>query len=272
MNTKDCFYRKAFLPGSIFAIIVILISFSSCQKVVNIDLNSSSPRLVIEGVITDSTGPFHVILTKSGSYFNQPVLPPVSGAFVTVSDDKGNVDTLKEKDPGIYATSKIIGKSGSNYFLKVISENIEYDASTTMKSRVVIDSLTVEETQGFSGKMNQSVICHFRDPIGEKNYYRIKFFVNGKSNADSYRLYDDQYTDGEEINLRVGHADVSDTDVVVLMSIDKQTYDFYHTLEEILRTNPLFGGTPANPNTNLTNNALGYFAAYTVSVKPIIIK
>ena len=140
-----------------------------------------------------------------------------------------------------------------------------------MKSHVDIDSLTVEENQGIGGRTHRSVICHFHDPKSEKNYYRIKFYTNGKTNSESYRLYDDQYTNGENIDIRAGGAEVGDTNVVVLMSIDKRAYDYYHTLEEILRTNPLFGSTPANPNTNLTNGALGYFAAYTVSTKPIII-
>ncbi|MEI6060164.1 MAG: DUF4249 domain-containing protein [Bacteroidota bacterium] len=251
---------------------IMVLLVSSCQKIVNIDLNSATPRFVIEGVITDSLGPYQVMVTKSGSYFDQPVLPPVSGAFVTIADDHGNLDTLAEKQAGVYFSSKIKGIPGYNYSLKVIAENNEYDAYTSMKSRVAIDSLTIEETQGPSGKKHRNVICHFHDPQGEKNYYRIKFYTSGKTNSENYRLYDDQYTDGENIDLRAGNAEMGDTDVVVLMSIDKSAFDYYHTLEEILRTNPFFGSTPANPNTNLTNGALGYFAACMVSVKPIIIR
>jgi len=269
MKTSHINSLKAPVSVGIFLLAVLIIS--ACQKIVNVDLNASSPKLVIEGVITDSLGPFHVMITKSGSYFSQPVLPPVTGAVVIIADDHGNVDTLTENQPGIYFTSKINGIPGNHYSLKVITENNEYDAYTTMKSRVGIDSLTVEETQNSSGNRHRNVICHFHDPKGEKNYYRIKFYTNGKTNSDSYRLYDDQYTDGEKIDLRAGSAELGDTDVVVLMAIDKGAYDYYHTLEEILRTNPFFGSTPANPNTNLTNDALGYFAAYAVSIKPILI-
>ena len=31
-------------------------------------------------------------------------------------------------------------------------------------------------------------------------------------------------------------------------------------------------GTPANPNTNISNGALGYFAAYSVKADTLIIK
>ena len=57
-------YREVvkFISGIVTVILMVLIS--SCQKIVNIDLNSASPKFVIEGVITDSVGPFHVTLTK----------------------------------------------------------------------------------------------------------------------------------------------------------------------------------------------------------------
>ena len=271
MKTANIHLRKVLITISILVVVIILIVISACQKIVNVDLNSATPKFVIEGVITDSTGPYRVLITKSGSYFSQPVLTPVSGAIVIVSDDHGTIDTLKEEHTGVYLTSKIIGLPGYNYSLKVKIENNEYDASTAMKSKVDIDSLSVEESQGSGGKTRRNVICHFLDPKSEKNYYRIKLYTNGNTNSESYRLYDDQYTDGEKIDLRAGGAELGDTDVVVLMSIDKRAYDYYHTLEEILRTNPFFGSTPANPNTNLTNGALGYFAAYAVSVKPLLI-
>ncbi len=53
--------------------------------------------------------------------------------------------------------------------------------------------------------------------------------------------------------------------------LDSQTYEFYRTLEDLLHTNPIFGSTPANPNNNISNGALGYFGACAVSTKFLII-
>ena len=39
----------------------------------------------------------------------------------------------------------------------------------------------------------------------------------------------------------------------------------------IVESNPIFGSTPANPNTNLTNGALGYFGACAISSKTIFV-
>ena len=249
-----------------------------CQKVINVDLNESTPRIVIEGLINDRRGPYSVSITRSGSYFNQPVLPSVSGAQVLVKDNLGITDTLKEAAPGIYLTSKTRGIPGRTYTLQVIADNLEYDATSTMLSHVSIDSLKLVKSDfqrfDFGGNngndLNLEIHCFFKDPP-EKNFYRIKVFKNDSINTQSYRLYDDQYTNGEETELRVSRAEAGSSYRIELMSIDKSTYGYYRTLDDLLFTNPFFGSTPANPNTNLSNGALGYFGAYASSSKTIII-
>ena len=252
--------------------------FQGCQKVINIDLNNAAPRIVIEGVIKDKRGPYSVVISKSGSYFNQPVLPSVSGANVTITDNTGVTDTLKEITPGVYHTSRIRGITGRTYTLKVISENIEYEGTSTMYSHVNIDSLILvkSEFQRFDfGENNKNdlhmeIHCVFKDPL-EKNFYRIKVFKNDSTNTQNYRLFDDQYTNNTKTELRVSNAEAGSTYRVELLSLDKQTYEYFRTLEDLLYINPFFGSTPANPNNNLSNGALGYFGAYAVSSRTIII-
>lgn len=255
-----------------------LLVFSGCQKVINVDLNEAAPRIVIEGLINDRHVPYSVTITKSGSYFNQPVLPSVSGADVTITDNAGTTDTLREATPGIYLTSRIRGTPGRTYTLKVISDNREYSGTSTMLSHVDIDSLKLVKSEfqrfDFGGntqhEIPMEIHCFFKDP-DEKNFYRIKVLKNDSINTQNYRLYDDQYTNGRETELRVARAEAGVTFRVELLSIDKQTYEYYRTLDDLLFTNPFFGSTPANPNNNLSNGALGYFGAVAISSKTIII-
>jgi hypothetical protein len=241
----------------VLSILTIFI-ISGCQKIINVDLNEAAPRIVIEGLITDRNGPYLVTISKSGSYFNQPVLPPVEDAVVIITDDVGTIDTLKEAKPGIYYTSLTRGIPGRTYTLKVSSENKEYTGSSTMHNHVSIDSLILIKSQsqnidfdgGNTNEIHVDVHCFFKDP-GEKNFYRIKVFRNDTARAENYRL--------------------NDTDMIELFSLDKQTYWYYRTLEDLLHTDPIFGSTPANPNTNLNNGALGYFGACAISSKTIII-
>jgi hypothetical protein len=259
--------------------LVGILAFQGCQKVINVDLSEAAPRIVIEGLINDRRGPYTVTISKSGSYFNQPVLPPVSGAIVVITDDAGTLDTLHEELAGVYLTSKIRGIPGRIYTLKVISDDQEYDGSSTLSGHVNMDSLTLikDDSQGiFFGGNNKNethyeIHCFFKDPP-EKNFYRVKVFKNDSINTKNYRLYDDQYTNGEEIELRVaGNVSAGSTYRVELESLDDKTYGYYRTLEDVLFNNPFFGSTPANPNNNLTNGALGYFGTYAVSIRTISI-
>jgi hypothetical protein len=263
----------------ILLLLLIIFVFTGCQKVINVDLNEAAPRIVIEGTINDRRGPYTVMISKSGSYFNQPDLPPVTGAMAIITDNSGTTDTLREVHSGIYISSIIRGIPGKTYTLKVISENQVYEGSSTMFSHVNIDSLTLvkSESQHFDFLGNNQkeipleIHCFFRDPF-EKNFYRIKVFRNDSINTQNYRLFDDQYTNGQETELRVAHVTTAGRYRIELYSLDRKTYGYYRTVEDLLYSNPVFGSTPANPDNNLSNGALGYFGAFAVSSRTIIIK
>jgi len=267
--------KKGMGALSVLLALMAIIVFGGCQKVINLDLVDSAPRLVVDGLITDSIGPYRIRLSLSGSYFNQPVLLQVTGAVVTISDNTGVTDSLKELFAGIYLTSKLRGIPGRTYSLKVLSDTKEYAGSSTMFSHVDIDSLKLEKSPsqgfGFGGNETRAEIhCFFKDPT-EKNFYRLKVYRNDTINLENYRLYDDQYTNGEETDIQVSHVKSGDVVRVELISLDSSTYEYYRTLRDVLRSNPIFGSTPANPNTSLGNGALGYFGACAISSQTIIV-
>jgi hypothetical protein len=269
--------RLSDLIHTAYFVFIVLI-LSGCQKVINVDLNNAAPRIVIEGIITDRPGPYSVTISESGSYFNQPDLPPVTGAEVIITDNMGVFDTLKEVTPGVYFTSKTKGIPGRIYTLKVISGNNIYSGTSTMFSHVEIDSLSLSKNQsqhfdlggGSRNDPNVEIDCYFRDPF-EKNFYRVKVFTDDTTRNEFYRLFDDQYSNGLEVGLRVAHANANHTYRIELLSLDKVTFGYYRTLEDAIHSNPIFGSTPANPTTNLNNGALGYFGAFAVSSRTITV-
>jgi hypothetical protein len=258
--------------------LLILTIFPACEKVINIDLNTAAPRIVIEGLITDRRGPYTISVSKTASYFSESAPVTVSGAKVVIKDDFDNVDSLREIMPGTYMTGRLRGLVGRTYTLKVVSDDQEYQATSTMMSHVNIDSLTLVKSQydyfdlnGHSQtEIHLDIHVFFRDPL-EKNYYRLKVYKNDSINTESYKLFDDQYTNGEVTELRATRATKGDTFRIELLSLDKSTFTYYRTLADLLYQNPFFGSTPANPNTNLSNGALGYFGVTAVSSRTIVI-
>ena len=66
----------------------------------------------------------------------------------------------------------------------------------------------------------------------------------------------------------------SDEVIVELLGIDENVYDYFNTLATILGDGqgPSSGSTtPSNPNSNISNGALGYFAAYSYTQSTITI-
>ncbi len=263
--------------------LIMSIALSSCEKVIDIDLKNSEPQIVINGTITDQPGPYTVIISKTGDYYKPSTFPAVAGAEVTISDDAGNSEILSEVAEGFYQTSTIQGLPGRTYSLKVITEGKEYTATSTMPEAIMIDSLTYEYQPGgsFGPDATEGYILHihFTDPAGIENYCRFKVYKNGQL-AKGYYLYDDKYTNGNSYDYNDFEDDailqLNDTAIVELLTLDKSTYDYYSTLSNVLTEGdtgpPMMMTTPANPNSNLSNGALGYFGAFTVRRDSIIIQ
>ena len=157
-------------PVTIFLLALLSLAGLSCEKVVDIDLNSSDPHIVIEGNIDDSSVPSIVKLSQTVNYDEPNAFPPISGATITLLDNLGNADSLTESSPGTYSGSNIQGIPGRTYTLTVLADGKEYFATSTMPSPVQIDSLTVS-TRAFGRNTGKVVNVNFQDPPNEKAGY-----------------------------------------------------------------------------------------------------
>jgi hypothetical protein len=268
--------------STIALFVVLTIALSSCEKIVSIDLNKANPHMVIEGIVTDQQTPDSVVLTKSGNYFESSLyFPPVPNALVTISDGLGTLDTLKEERPGTYRSFALRGMPGRTYTLNVVADGNVYSAVSSMPEKVLIDSLYATPFRAFDGDVGYNLYVMFRDPPTPGNYYRVNLGISRPLPPDSitgqrYRLFNDKLANGNEITLRMrtGRSVVTgDTLTVELLSIDRASYDYFNTLNDILTSDRAPTSlAPTNPNTNLTNGSLGYFAAYTIDSKKIVLQ
>jgi hypothetical protein len=257
-------------------ILGMIFSAISCTKVVNINLNSSAPRLIIEASISDQPASCLVKLSKSVNYDEPNTFPEVSGASVIISDDKGNNATLIENRPGSYSAPSFIGVPGRIYSLTVTSEGKTYSAASTMPAPIAIDTISQDSyTMGFGrGTKVIFVRIQFHDPKGIENNYRFVEEINSRLSNSIY-VDNDQLRDGNIVTQEIVHTDPSlqpgDTVVIFLHTIDKPVYNYFDQLRQITDG---YGQTasPANPVSNLNNGALGYFSANAIRSKSIIIK
>ncbi len=240
---------------------------TSCQKVININLNSASPAIVIVGNINDQPGPYTVTLNQTVNFSDPNSFPPVSGAFISIADNAGNTDTLVETIPGTYHTKKIMGVAGRTYNLTVIANGQTYTSSSTMPQAVTFDTLVVTQQIGFRDT-NLYPQAIFLDPASVINYYH---FVETRNDSVVTRIFitSDKYTNGRYIQytLRSDTAlAVGDSVKVEMQCIDEGTYQYFSTFREASGNTNV---TPYNPVSNISNNALGYFSAHTSRYKTI---
>jgi hypothetical protein len=256
----------------IFLMMISLISIS-CEKIVNIDLNSSSPHIVIEGSISDQEGPYFVKLSQTVNFDETNVFPPIVGANVVISDNLGNSESLIETLPGTYKTIGLQGVPGRTYTLTVTAGGKEYVSTSTMPYPVNIDSLSVQN-QIFGRNQMKVINVRFKDSANVKNYYRFVEVRNGVPQKFIF-LYDDRLQDGSQItsSLFAGEDTLrtGDSVRVLLQCIDQGVFDYFRTIRQASGGGGPQAASPANPLSNISNGALGYFDAYAVRSKLIII-
>jgi len=257
---------------------------SSCTERIDVELDDTYTRLVVDGQLSDdSTANHAVILTESSSYFyNQPP-PRVTNADVTVKGDDGTSVPLSEEEDGIYYLPVgFKSKIGISYSLEIdlakeIDGNTRYYAETSTPSigDSVWISLKHEPDWGDDGYY--IVECYYWDPLGP-NWYMFDIYKNDTLLTDTItekQVVDDLFYDGGFTNgIGVGYLNQSrkdqklkSGDVITFRasSITEGYANFVWEVQDAVSfSTPLFSGPPANVVGNLSDGAIGYFTSYPV--------
>ena len=265
----------------ILFIFTLTLYVTSCTEEIDLKLDSTATRLVVEGMITTDTMFQVVRLSKSGEFFTDKELPGVSGAEVILSD---GISSLKleetEAGKGFYLTPfDYFGVPGRKYTLTIKNVDIDndgipeiYEAESYMHPVSDVDSIKLlyEDSWDF-----WKVLLYAEEPPGiEPDYYMFSLFVNDTLFTDQLTevtIFDDRFIDGTYANGVWVHSfynddeeyalNVGDTVTLRMSCIDKSFYKYVIALQEETRTSiPLFSGPPANLPGNISNGALGYFA------------
>jgi hypothetical protein len=248
-------------------IVFALLSFSSCQKVINVNLNDAAPKYVITGNVTNEPGPYTVKVSKTIAFSQDNTFPGISGAAVCITDSNlALTDTLSELSPGTYHTHNLTGIPGHTYKLMVAIGSSSFHSSSTMPQPITLD--TVYTAKSAFGK-NVNVVPWYNDPAAFGNSYHLVLKVRDSISNEIY-VHNDQFLNGGEVKgtLR-NEIDIHTGDPVTveLQCVDNAVYQYYRDLSQTIQQN---SAAPANPQSNITGGTLGYFSAHTVDRRTII--
>lgn len=276
-----------------FFTILILIS---CTKEVKIDETKSTQQLVVEGYIEPDKFPI-VYLTKTSDYFDKidsaNILQYIASyAKVSVSvEGKTEVLTLKRYKDRFpifyYEGTEIVGEIGKTYKLKIELSGKVYESTTTLTSKVDLNSLSYFEAT--DNPEQKFLKINFTDPIDTKNYYRIYTKRIGKD-SDFIPCYLSTFADygneGKEVNFEIirSYSPVINTDngryfvtgdsvIVKFCTMEKKQYDYWKAIETqiAISSNP-FGLSSSTPISLITNNSLGVWGGLSSSYYIVKIK
>ena len=253
-------------------IVLSSIFFSSCEKVVELDLKDSAPKLVIEAGVSDQNTNHTVRISKTSPFTDSNEFKGLSGAQVSLTIPGGQKIPFNETTVGIYQSPKFAGIPGSTYVLDVTVEGKTYTATSVMPVRVQLDSLTYKKVS-FFGEENIFPVAHYKDPRGVQNHYL--FMLKAKDEEVKEILTEDRFTDGNNVTetLFSDTEDLAEGDSlrVEMRGLDRNVYRYFFAIAQISGE----GGppvAPANPASNFNNGVLGIFSAYTTTTLKEVVK
>jgi len=253
------------------SILLIMISLTSCEDAIDLNLNTSEPRLVIDASINwlkGTTGNEQKIkLTLTAPYFDATV-PPANGAQIIVTDSDSNIfNFIEENNSGVYTNNNFIPKLNETYNLQIIYKGETYTSTEIFKSVVPIDFVEQLNNGGFSGEETE-LKAYYTDPADEENYYFFEF-KSTVSAIPFLEVYKDEFTNGNQIFGFFSEENLKPGGQVVIRNygVSKRFYEFMFVL---LHQNSEEGGGPFETQpatirgniinkTNSENFPFGYF-------------
>ena len=255
--------------------LISIIALTSCEKVIDVDLNEADRQYVVEGQITNIEDLNYIRISKSDDFYETEDFEGISGADVTVTDGNGNTSTFIEVEPGLYKSAGFVTTSYTNYELSILIGSEEITAQTYMPGNTEIDSIPYLEGS-FFGSEGYNAFLYWTDPGTERNYYKYNNWK--KSTGDQYftpdpsiSITEDALFDGigTGVPLFSRQFDLGDSVIVDLMEIDEPNFKYWYALSQVVSGQT---AAPGNPISNLSGSTLGYFGAYNVSRDTIVIQ
>lgn len=269
----NTFHILKTIKGATISLLVLL-ALSACEEVIDIDLNSSDPVLVADGVI--EIGETATIrLSYTNDYFDDNTPESETEAEVFLTSSSGAEESLLHTGEGYYTGHNLVGAVGEEYTLTLKVKDEIFEGSTRLLSPShILDINTIETEMPGSSDVQYELEISFTNNVEEENYYLIKYFVNGSLQEEDYSVLSHEYFANEEVvtyNPMRQLFDEGDEVEVQLFSIDEGTYTYYSQLKDISAEGP-GGTTPFNPQSNLGDTIMGYFRAWSMDSKTITIQ
>lgn len=260
-------------------VFIMAFSFHSCEDVIDVDLNTAQPKLVIEASINwykgTSGNEQKIKLTTTTDYYST-IIPKVSGAKVYIKNSSNDTFNFTENpNSGEYFCTNFIPLINETYTLTVISNGQTYTATETLKPVAAITKIIQNNFGGFDGKTIE-IKTYFYDPANEENYYLFGYKYQNPL-VNNYYAGEDIFFQGNEFFSASQNDELKAGDKIGIthFGISKTYSNYIKVLVSIAGSS---NGAPFQSpaatvrgniinTTNFDNYALGYFSVSEADTK-----
>lgn len=275
-------------------LVVALILATACTEKIDIELDSTYARLVVEGAVTSDSLNHYVLLSITSDYFSNKPPPKVQDAVVELSFGNESMQLIENDTiPGRYETPNAFrGTIGTTYDLDISQLDIDqdgqdeiYHSSSTMQGGAELEKIEIKyySTPVASGYTVFMYLYHVPEI---REWFGFKLIKNGiliSTSLEQYSVLSDEIFDsGYFPGFPVGFLSDDESDEAVfpgdtitfeLNCIEQSYYNFVSEAQLELAGNfPLFSGPPSNVVSNIDNGAMGTFTAYSIQRYSVILE
>lgn len=185
-------------------IVLIIASFTvtSCEEVIDVNLDTAAPKLVIDASIKwqkGTTGSLQKIKLTTTTGFYSNTIPVATGAIVSVSNISLSTPItysfIEDGQTGEYVCANFNPIINNNYALTVVYKGETYTSTSQFMATPDIVKTEQKLKPGFGGEDFYEIKFYFQDNAVEDNFY----LGGAKNNTIVYPEYgvvSDKFTQG----------------------------------------------------------------------------
>lgn len=257
------------------ALLIASFSITSCEEVVDIDLDTAAPKLVIDASIQwqkGTSGENQTIKLTNTTDFYSNTIPVATGAVVNVTNTSGSTPVeysfIEKEQTGEYICSNFIPVIGNVYQLSIIYKGQTYNATSTFLASPKIIKKEQLIRPGFDGKDTYQIKYYFQDNGDQNNFY-LAGIKNPTIAYPQYSALSDKFFQGNLMFSIYQNKDLKKGDVLPI-SLQAMDENYFNYMSKLLKTagsgrgNP-FATAPSTLRGNIINQTnqeefpFGYF-------------
>ncbi|ADR21305.1 hypothetical protein MATR_10660 [Marivirga tractuosa] len=265
----------------------------SCQNIIDLDLEQSDTRLVIEGEILDKNTIKRIRVSQSLNYYDTGRMSPVTDADISLLDENDNLISsfFYNSQDSIYQTPDSLTLDvGSAYKIQIEANEELLEATGKILENPTVDSIYY---------LSDQELMELGQPVFEEGYF---LFVNGKLNNEGVEYFkldisvnDTLQNSRDDISNSIlsselfgkefqglpipGSFEEEDEIFLEFYAIEEDVYQYYLEFTNLLfNDGGVFSAPPVNPSTNINNltnpenKPLGFIQFSSVQTRSIMIK